>query len=735
MGMPMVFFMGLIACGSFYETHLPLIIIYFVPLHQCQKNNNLNNMRKFTLLFAAALLLCTATMAKTVTPAQARAIAAGYVNLASLTDAAHTIKVKAASGAMADIYLFNDAKGKGFVLIPGDDCVGNVLGYSHQGSIDTNDMPPALSEWLSTVATHIAAARTSDLPVVSADPVDIKGEIQPLLTTEWDQKAPYHDMTPTQSGKHTKTGCFQTAAAQIMKYHEWPVTGRGTVTHPVPNCDQKSVTYDLTQSTYDWKNMLDVYKDGNYTTTEGNAVALLMRDLGAVMHVEYDTTGTGALEADAHNAYNEYFGYNCHLYYHDQMAGSAWLDTLLNELRNSRPVLVCGNLSSGLGHAFVADGYDADGYLHINWGWSGKSNGYFRMGCLGKGSYIFTYNQCMLTFTPDHSGSAFVEQQNRLSSDDIIVYDASQQKQQEYTVSLSQPSSDKAVSLLSEFNYHSTDFEHCFKGKVRLALYDAESGEYVTTLGNEQTSTIVNEAPDFMRFDQLLVDLSSQTLAALPDGNYRVKVESCNTRRDGNYFDEWVQATFSQTDYSSALLKSADKATFYYIDELNGTDVKATITPSASDVMLDDVLPTTIRLEQNSPKSFEGVVIFNSTDMETGAETAFACTDTLSIFPGEIAKARFDLPISSTYFQAGHRYRITLSGLTISDEIVTPLAVADAPVIYVGDMTGISSATTDTDATAAPEYYDLSGRRILKPTSGVTIVRQGKKAGRKVVEK
>ena len=113
----------------------------------------------------------------------------------------------------------------------------------------------------------------------------------------------------------------------------------------------------------------------------------------------------------------------------------------------------------------------------------------------------------------------------------------------------------------------------------------------------------------------------------------------------------------------------------------------------------------------------------------------FACTDTFLVYAGEVVKASFDLPISSTYFQTGHRYRITLSGLTISDEIVTPLAVADAPVIYVGDMTGVSSATTDADATAAPEYYGLSGRWILAPMSGATIVRQGEKAGQKVVEK
>ena len=113
----------------------------------------------------------------------------------------------------------------------------------------------------------------------------------------------------------------------------------------------------------------------------------------------------------------------------------------------------------------------------------------------------------------------------------------------------------------------------------------------------------------------------------------------------------------------------------------------------------------------------------------------FACTDTLLVYAGEVAGGSFDLPISSAYFQAGHRYRLTVSGLLNYQEAATPIAIDEAPVIYVGDMAGISSATTDTDATAAPECYGLSGRRISKPTSGVTIVRQGKKAGRKVVEK
>lgn len=134
-------------------------------------------MRKSTLLLLAAVLtLSAATEAKTVTPAEARTIAAGYVSLAPQTDAARqTIKVKAAGGGMADIYLFNDVRGQGFVLIPGDDCVGSVLGYSRTGTIDSGNLPPALSAWLSLTAADIAAARGSDLPVAPRKALAVEG--------------------------------------------------------------------------------------------------------------------------------------------------------------------------------------------------------------------------------------------------------------------------------------------------------------------------------------------------------------------------------------------------------------------------------------------------------------------------------------------------------------------------------------------------------------------------------
>jgi hypothetical protein len=34
------------------------------------------------------------------------------------------------------------------------------------------------------------------------------------------------------------------------------------------------------------------------------------------------------------------------------------------------------------GHAFVLDGYNTEGYYHVNWGWNGTCNGYFRISAL-----------------------------------------------------------------------------------------------------------------------------------------------------------------------------------------------------------------------------------------------------------------------------------------------------------------------------------------------------------------
>lgn len=53
------------------------------------------------------------------------------------------------------------------------------------------------------------------------------------------------------------------------------------------------------------------------------------------------------------------------------------------------------------GHAFICDGYE-DGYLHINWGWDGSSNGYFDVDILD-----YDHNVSMSQTTPANGYSFF----------------------------------------------------------------------------------------------------------------------------------------------------------------------------------------------------------------------------------------------------------------------------------------------------------------------------------------
>ena len=95
------------------------------------------------------------------------------------------------------------------------------------------------------------------------------------------------------------------------------------------------------------------------------------------------------------------------------MSEDAFIDSLAGELQAGRPVLMAGHTLEDTGHAFVCDGMDADGLLHINWGWDGMSDAYFRVSALkperqgaggSVGNYAFTQGICAFThIQPDNN--------------------------------------------------------------------------------------------------------------------------------------------------------------------------------------------------------------------------------------------------------------------------------------------------------------------------------------------
>ena len=122
---------------------------------------------------------------------------------------------------------------------------------------------------------------------------------------------------------------------------------------------------------YDWDNMLDDYTHG-YNDAQAQAVGALMRDLGKLAHATYGVNGTLSDEGKVWNALQNYYGYSVRQLEKDLLPGGEFVQAIYNELSMGCPVFMTGG-----DHAFVYDGYDENGLVHVNWGWAGLDNGYF----------------------------------------------------------------------------------------------------------------------------------------------------------------------------------------------------------------------------------------------------------------------------------------------------------------------------------------------------------------------
>lgn len=284
---------------------------------------------------------------------------------------------KSASGD-ASLYVFNRGNGDGYVIVSGDDRAMPVLGYSDSGTFDPDNMPDGMKYMLDEYAKEIQwVSARKDAPSVTATVTDkYDTSVEPLLgDMAWNQSAPYNNLCPIRDGKRCVTGCVATSMAQIMRYHKWPVKGTGSHSY-----QWKDSTYsaDFSQSTYDWDHMTPTY-GSNSTEEENAAVARLMSDCGVSVDMQYASVGSSnAIAFSIAVALEKYFNYNPTGEYVQRQffSPSDWDNMIKSELDARRPLELDGQSFDG-GHSFICDGYNKQGYFHINWGWGGESNDYF----------------------------------------------------------------------------------------------------------------------------------------------------------------------------------------------------------------------------------------------------------------------------------------------------------------------------------------------------------------------
>lgn len=375
-----------------------------------------NNLLRRSFLILSLLLSVTANYADNVDFNTALRIARTYVNVSKTT--AQNIKTRtAATTTQQPYYVFNDDAGKGFVVIAGDDKMGEVLAYSKEASIDMANLNPearylfdSYRQVYEELSKHKTLTTRAGAATKTAD------AIQPLLKSKWGQDYPYSKLT------QYVTGCVATAVAQVMYYHKWPAQGKGQESYTV-TFDNTVRSADFTKSHYDWDNMLPEYNRRNITTKQEDAVALLMNDVGIATNMQYTDRASGTQSYMAERALRNYFDYDAALVTRFDEGDDNFIEIVKKELRNGFPLYISGESKTGGGHAWVCDGFDKEDMFHMNFGWNGQANGYYSLATLSVTSTGSEFNGAQHSFNKRlHVIAIHPNKPNTPKIDDDIAY-------------------------------------------------------------------------------------------------------------------------------------------------------------------------------------------------------------------------------------------------------------------------------------------------------------------------
>lgn len=238
-----------------------------------------------------------------------------------------------------------------------------------------------------------------------------KTAVAPLLTTKWAQDGggenamlPFVNAAGS-ANRLAETGCGATALAQVMKRWEHPGVGTGYNSYHWEHPHTKELVdrwVDLSQSAYDWSNMIDLYyNNASRTQRQIDAVAKLMYDIGIALEMQYKDSSTATQIEYIATALKKFYGYNPHLRIVRFLPGGytidEWLTIIYRELSEGRPILMGANNYRGLRHIFVADGYDEEGRVHFNLGHANDSeNKYYDLTSPGTADKDWLYNMRMI---------------------------------------------------------------------------------------------------------------------------------------------------------------------------------------------------------------------------------------------------------------------------------------------------------------------------------------------------
>lgn len=196
------------------------------------------------------------------------------------------------------------------------------------------------------------------------------------IETTWHQLAPYNDFCPIdpQTNSRSLVGCVAVAMAQIVHYHKYI----GNVSFDSTDrysSDHLAIDQDSTRLQFPSFKALNRYLDHIQHKYAGNQplndeeIAALNLTCGIAMDMKYSSSASVTFTRLVPFALKQKFkGYESLYLPSPEKFYNKFKENIMQKL----PVqLAIANSNNDAAHSVIADGYNTDGFYHLNFGWGG----------------------------------------------------------------------------------------------------------------------------------------------------------------------------------------------------------------------------------------------------------------------------------------------------------------------------------------------------------------------------
>lgn len=364
-------------------------------------------MRTICLFFTVGLiLLSTLIFSQEVSFYQAKQVAQNHLKKHDLNQTYHIIdflELKSDSTPLACVFNLHPT---GYIVVSSNTNLSPIIAFSFEsifGEFDNSNplflmIKKDLSNQLSfsTISNNTFSLQNQQkwARCLDENSIDNKDEFQQWpserdgwLLTNWTQTAPFSNFCPMDpvTSQRSFAGCPATAMSQILNFHKTingiHFTDSDDYFH---NYNGRQFYIDDDFDMYEFTSFpdLNLYLDtlqnhwNNGITLTNNDKAALTFACGIAATQVYTSEGSGTFSVS--QAFDAYQRFGCTSSVLIEPDDEELINRMAQNIKDTLPVhLAVVDEGWTTGHNVVVDGYNSDGYFHLNFGWGGSSNGWY----------------------------------------------------------------------------------------------------------------------------------------------------------------------------------------------------------------------------------------------------------------------------------------------------------------------------------------------------------------------